>query len=98
VQEPKIDFDESKSIRFRLDYDFLPKSIVPRFIVKKHEDIKNDYRWRTGVNGATHSYKVADLLGSIRVQTKRTEEEFIELLRKTLTENDTEESIAKKGR
>jgi len=49
VQEPKIDFDFEASLRFRLDYDFLPKSIIPRFMVKKHKEIKGELRWRTGV-------------------------------------------------
>jgi small GTP-binding protein len=49
VQEPKFDFDYAASLKFVIDYDFLPKSIMPRFIVKRHRDIKNDLRWRTGV-------------------------------------------------
>ena len=49
VQEPEIDFDYDSSLRFRIDYDFLPKSIIPRFIVKKHAEIKGELRWRTGV-------------------------------------------------
>jgi len=32
-----------------MEYDFLPKSVMPRFIVKMHKDIKDDLRWRTGV-------------------------------------------------
>ncbi len=53
VQEPEIDFDYDKSLRFRIDYDFLPKSIMPRFIVKMHKDVKKEagvpIHWRTGV-------------------------------------------------
>jgi GTPase SAR1 family protein len=49
VQEPEIDFDYDKSLRFLIEYDFLPKSIMPRFIVKMHKDIKGELRWRTGV-------------------------------------------------
>ncbi len=49
IQEPEIEFDTEHALRFRLDYDFLPKSIMPRFIVKRHRDIKGDLRWRTGV-------------------------------------------------
>ncbi len=49
VQEPEIDFDFENSLRFLIEYDFLPKSIMPRFIVKMHKDIKGQLRWRTGV-------------------------------------------------
>jgi len=36
-------------LRFLIEYDFLPKSVMPRFIVKMHKDIKGRLRWRTGV-------------------------------------------------
>ena len=49
VQEPKIQFDYKDSLKFIIQYDFLPKAIMPRFIVKMHNDIKDDLRWRTGV-------------------------------------------------
>lgn len=49
VQEPEIEFDYEKPLRFLIEYDFLPKSIMPRFIVKMHKDIKGQSRWRTGV-------------------------------------------------
>ena len=49
IQEPEFDFDYSSSLKFLIDYDFLPKSVMPRFIVRMHKDIKDDLRWRTGV-------------------------------------------------
>ena len=49
IQEPKFDFDYDSSLKYLIEYDFLPKSIMPRFIVKMHKDIKNELRWRTGV-------------------------------------------------
>ena len=49
IQEPKFDFDYSSSLKFLIDYDFLPRSVMPRFIVKMHKDIKDNLRWRTGV-------------------------------------------------
>ncbi len=49
VQEPEFSFTDKQPLRFRLQYDFLPKSIMPRFIVKRHADIKDSLRWRTGV-------------------------------------------------
>lgn len=49
VQEPEVDFDYANCLRFLIEYDFLPKSITPRFIVKMHKDIRGQMRWRTGV-------------------------------------------------
>ncbi len=45
----KIDFDYNGSLKFFIEYDFLPKSVMPRFIVNMHRDIKDDLMWRTGV-------------------------------------------------
>jgi internalin A len=52
--QPKFIFDESEALKFRIDYDFFPKSIMPHFIVKRHKEIVEDkdsgsLRWRTGV-------------------------------------------------
>ncbi|MCK4613480.1 MAG: leucine-rich repeat domain-containing protein [Thermoplasmata archaeon] len=49
VQEPDFEFDYEAALKFRIDYDFLPRSVMPRFIVKMHRDIKNVLQWRTGV-------------------------------------------------
>ncbi len=49
VPEPKFDFDFNGALKFFIEYDFLPRSIMPRFIVKMNRDIKNDLQWRTGV-------------------------------------------------
>jgi len=49
IEEPNYSFDIDDFIRFYIDYDFFPKSILPRFIVKMHDDIHNQLRWRTGV-------------------------------------------------
>ncbi len=50
VNEPAFEFDETTALKFALHYyDFLPPSILPRFIVKRHQDIKGELRWRTGV-------------------------------------------------
>ena len=49
VQEPKIDFDYENCLRFLIEYDFLPKSVMPRFVVRMNKDIKERLRWRTGV-------------------------------------------------
>lgn len=50
VQEPEIDIDFGDSLQFRIDYrDFLPRSIMPRFLVKMHQDVHRCLRWRSGV-------------------------------------------------
>jgi small GTP-binding protein len=49
VQEPSFEFDTAAALKFLVAYDFLPRSIMPRFIVKMHKDIKAGLQWRTGV-------------------------------------------------
>lgn len=48
--EPKFDFDHEESLKFTFDYeDFLPQSIISRFIIKRHRDLKDGLCWRTGI-------------------------------------------------
>lgn len=49
IQEPEFDFELKNSLPFFIEYDFLPKSIMPHFIVRMNKDIKDNLRWRTGV-------------------------------------------------
>jgi len=49
VPEPRIDFDYQGALRFIVQYDFLPRSVMPRFIVNLYRDIDGDLQWRTGV-------------------------------------------------
>lgn len=49
IQEPDYEFDYEGTLRFIIGYDFLPPSVMPRFIVKMNKNIKDDLRWRTGV-------------------------------------------------
>ncbi len=49
VPEPPFTFDYSGSLGFVLHYhSFLPPSVMPRFLVKRHGQIKPDLCWRTG--------------------------------------------------
>jgi len=48
IQEPNFEFDYEGALKFIIEYDFLPPSVMPRFIVKMHRNIKDDLRWRTG--------------------------------------------------
>ncbi len=50
VSEPSFNFDDQDALCFLLEYkDFLPPSVMPRFIVKRHQEIKDRLRWRSGV-------------------------------------------------
>ena len=49
VAEPPVEFPTDNLLRFRYEYDFLPRSVLPRFIVRWHADIDDELRWRTGV-------------------------------------------------
>lgn len=49
VPEPNFDFDFNGAVKLFIEYDFLPHSIMPRFIVKMNLDIKDGLQWRTGV-------------------------------------------------
>jgi hypothetical protein len=49
VPEPPFTFDYSGALGFVLHYhSFLPPSVMPRFLVKRHGQIKPDLCWRTG--------------------------------------------------
>jgi len=48
--EPDIEWDSSKSMHFRYNYDdFPPDAFITRFIVEMHQDIVDEQRWRSGV-------------------------------------------------
>jgi len=49
VSEPDFYFYYNDALKFFIEYDFLPRSVMPRFIVKMNKDIQNDLQWRTGV-------------------------------------------------
>jgi small GTP-binding protein len=49
VEESEFELDFAAALRFQLDYDFLPRSVMPRFMVRMHNDIKGELRWRAGV-------------------------------------------------
>ena len=48
-QEPLIEWDESASITFQYHYNFLPNSVISRFIVRMHRYIADEIYWRYGV-------------------------------------------------
>jgi len=49
VEQPDLPKFQDSLLNFILEYDYLPKSIIVRFIVKMHGDIMGEMQWRTGV-------------------------------------------------
>lgn len=49
IQEPDIPSPDEQTICFTLMYDYLPKSVMPRLIVRLHDDIFKGCCWRTGL-------------------------------------------------
>jgi hypothetical protein len=50
VQQPALPEHAGPVLRMYFQYqELLPRSIMARFIVRMHEDIKDNLRWRTGV-------------------------------------------------
>lgn len=49
IQEPPLIKFDFPPLRFVFEYSYLPKSIMPRFIVRMHGDILDGLLWRTGV-------------------------------------------------
>lgn len=48
VREADFKFDFDAALRYVVEYDFLPRSIMPRLLVNLHHDIKDELAWRTG--------------------------------------------------
>ena len=46
---PDYEVEKEDVLRLRIAYDFLPRVVIPRFIVKRHKEISNGLQWRTGV-------------------------------------------------
>ncbi len=49
IEEPDFCFTEKGALKFVFRYDFLPKSILPRFMARMHRDTLKNLRWRTGI-------------------------------------------------
>jgi small GTP-binding protein len=91
IQQPEIPKVKGPTLQFVYKYDgILPRSIITRFIVRMHNDIKDNLRWRTGVVLEDPVFKcqalvVADVKEKridITVQGKRNREYFA-VIRKT---------------
>ena len=49
VEEPETHFPEICRLRCRIDYEFLPPTVISRFMVDHHRLIEDKLRWRTGM-------------------------------------------------
>jgi internalin A len=51
IQEPEAAaaFKPAECLNFRYEYEVLPEGLLPRFIVRTHGLIEDEFRWRTGV-------------------------------------------------
>lgn len=59
--EPNINLEIEQPIKFRIKYDFLPKAVITRLIVKEHNLIFNNLVWRKGVvlfNDKLNTYSI----------------------------------------
>ncbi|MFC1636319.1 leucine-rich repeat domain-containing protein [Planctomycetota bacterium] len=49
AKESDYDFPQTDVVRFYFEYDFLPSSILPSFMVKRQHDVNIALCWRTGL-------------------------------------------------
>jgi internalin A len=91
IQQPELPTLEGPVLRFFFRYeDLLPRSVLLRFIVRMHNDIYKNLRWRTGVTLSVPIFKsiaivIADLKErriSVSVSGPRRREHFA-IIRKT---------------
>ena len=57
VQQMEFEFDYNDALSFMVDYDFLPRALLTRFMVRMHAEIRERQRWRTGVVLKSRSYE-----------------------------------------
>ena len=92
VQEPRFDFDYAAALKCHLTYDFLPQAVMTRLLVKLHQDITGNLRWRTGValtNAAFRTTAVVKVSGPNTLAiwvNGLLRREYLSVLRHTLNE------------
>ncbi len=97
VEEKVFDFDYDVALKFVFKYDFLPNSIMPRFIVNRQRDIHQNLQWRTGVVLQEPYYHTTALIKADRRDQKITvwvtgerKREYFTIIRNTICEiNDS---------
>ncbi|OFY84271.1 MAG: hypothetical protein A3F72_14720 [Bacteroidetes bacterium RIFCSPLOWO2_12_FULL_35_15] len=62
-EEPDFTFDIKSSLKFKYKYpNLLPKAILPKFMVRRHKEIKDDKKWRTGLLISDNYYESEALI------------------------------------
>lgn len=49
AQKPAFNWNEDNNLCFEYHYEFLPKGVLSRLIVRLHNQIKNEYFWKNGM-------------------------------------------------
>jgi small GTP-binding protein len=62
IQEPEARLGLENALRFVFEYQYLPKSVMPRLIVRLHKDIRGNRSWRTGVELEDKSFNARALV------------------------------------
>lgn len=57
VEEPSYRFNFKSALHFVIQYDFMPRSLMPCFTVRMHPDIKEGLQWRSGVVLQSRSFQ-----------------------------------------
>ncbi|MAT98393.1 MAG: hypothetical protein CL608_14715 [Anaerolineaceae bacterium] len=48
-EQPAFEWDDANALQFAYQYSVLPRSILHRFMVRQHQRVDSEIRWRTGV-------------------------------------------------
>jgi small GTP-binding protein len=105
VEEPDFEFDDSDCLSFIFQYEFLPPSVMPRFIVRMHNDIQEYCRWRTGMLLQSKSFQAQALVKAHREEKRiaisvngEQKRDYFSVLRHTLQDiHDSFEKLKTEG-
>lgn len=104
IEEKRLDFDFDKALKFVLDYDFLPTSILPRLMIQTKDRVNPRLQWRTGVVLDDPIFKVRAVIKAdkedkkiliwVKGEKRERQREFLTYIRNMLKSiNDTFEKI-----
>lgn len=62
-EEPTFHFPIKTALKFKYKYQaLLPKAVLPKFMVRRHQEIFNNQRWRTGLTISDKSFSSKALI------------------------------------
>jgi hypothetical protein len=67
-RQPELPQDTGPGLDFMLTYDFLPKSVMSRLLVKLHPDLEPGLYWRTGMVLKSELFKTRALVRADEVE------------------------------